>query len=318
MKIALLGNTKLGYSWYVLNIRDGCRNLRHELHEIDFKSNTPEHIVKRLDSIKPEMLFTHLTFHTIQQHPVDRTLQIYRDLRKKHGTKVIHVLADARHEPRYNKSIHGAIDVAFLSQTQNLNKFQKYWNVPTYYWQYSSLSYKEMAAPVKDLMFNDPVFTGTLSHPDRTAYINALQKIMKIKIFQTQSKEDLRHRTSELSASAKCILGLCTGYDIDGYTDVRPWQYLGTGACMIMRKFKGMDKIIPDNLYYSINSYDNPQETLRHWKTIQKMDTSRMRREAFDFIQRHHSATRRMEDTLNVINGKRDKVRIFLEDLDGF
>lgn len=314
MKICTLGNTNLGYSWYVLGIRDACKNLNHQLFEIDYRSNTVDKIVSKLHDIKPEVLFTHLTFHNV--HPIDTILQVYRDMRKAYGTKVIHVLADARHEPRYNKVIHGAIDMAFLSQTHNLKKFQKYWNVPTYYWQYYCLTYDKMAEPVKELMFNDPVYTGSISHADRIGYLNALQKIMKIKIINTEPGTDLRPRTPELSTSAKCILGFCTGYDINGFLDVRPYQYLGTGACMILRKFKGMDSIIPDTLYYPINSYDNPQETLEQWKIIQKTDTSKMREGAFNFMQKYHSATRRFGDTLDVILGKRDKLRIFLEDID--
>jgi hypothetical protein len=66
----------------------------------------------------------------------------------------------------------------------------------------------------------------------------------------------MRHRTQELSASAKCVMGLCTGYDVDHYIDVRPFQYLGSGACMITRKFKGMDDIIPPDLYYPFEGYN--------------------------------------------------------------
>ena len=47
------------------------------------------------------------------------------------------------------------------------------------------------------------------------------------------------------------ILGLCTGYDLDGYIDVRPFQYLGEGAVLIARKFLNMDNIIPPDLYSS-------------------------------------------------------------------
>jgi len=83
-----------------------------------------------------------------------------------------------------------------------------------------------------------------------------LDKKLKIEKFQTQSKNDIRHKTSEVSASAQCILGFCTGYDIDGFIDVRPFQYMGAGAVMITRKFKGMDDIIPDDLYYFINGYE--------------------------------------------------------------
>ena len=189
MKICTLGNTNLGYSWYVLGIRDACKYLGHSLSEIDYRSNPPGLIARKLEEIKPDVLFTHLTFHNI--YPVGDILQVYRDIRKKFGTKVIHVLADARHEPRYNRSLEGAIDHAFVSQTHNLKKFQSYWKVPTHYWQYYCLSYEKMAKPSPDLMAmfspDRPIYTGSISHPDRIAYLNGLQRIMNIKIIRSNN-----------------------------------------------------------------------------------------------------------------------------------
>ncbi len=113
----------------------------------------------------------------------------------------------------------------------------------------------------------------------------------------------MRGRTQELSVSAQCILGLCTGYDIDGYIDVRPFQYLGAGACMIIRKFSNMDDYIPDSLYYPITSYgDNGvAEAVDHYHRILREDTSEMQKAAFGYIQRFHSCKVRIKDVLNKI-----------------
>jgi len=138
---------------------------------------------------------------------------------------------------------------------------------------------------------------------------------MPIEIFITQSKHDLRNRTPELSVSAKCILGLCTGYDIKHYTDVRPWQYLGTGAFMIMRKFNGIDDIIPDDLYIPFEGYNNPQVVKDLFEQWEDKDTMFMRKSAFDFIQTYHSSKVRMENIINVIEGKQDTVRAMLDEL---
>jgi hypothetical protein len=61
-------------------------------------------------------------------------------------------------------------------------------------------------------------------------------------------------------------LGLCVGYEIPGYMDVRPFQYLGTGAFMIMRKFQDMDAYIPDDLYVGFQTYDEPQYVKKMWE----------------------------------------------------
>ena len=124
-----------------------------------------------------------------------------------------------------------------------------------------------------------------------------------MKIIRTQSGEDLRERSHELSASAKCILGLCVGYEIEGYMDVRPFQYLGSGACMIMRKYPNTEYIIPDDLYYTFHSYDQQgiDDVKYLWEEVKRVDTMPMRKGAFDYIQQNHSCKVRMRKVLDVI-----------------
>ena len=63
-----------------------------------------------------------------------------------------------------------------------------------------------------------------------------------------------------------------------------------------MRKFKNMDAMIPDNLYYPFTSYgaDGVDQTIEHWERIQKTDTTKMRERAFEFIQANHSCEARL------------------------
>jgi hypothetical protein len=134
---------------------------------------------------------------------------------------------------------------------------------------------------------------------------------MEIRTFQTQSGQDLRHRTPELSSSAKCILGLCTGYDINHYIDVRPFQYLGTGAFMIIRKFKGMDDIIPDNIYVSFDSYDDPYVVKLLFEEWSYLDTTSIRNDAFNYIQIFHSCKERLRNVFRVLEGRQDSTKSF-------
>ena len=113
-----------------------------------------------------------------------------------------------------------------------------------------------LATPIDRFAFKEPVFTGNPhAHTDRTNFIQLLNTILPMRTFITQSPGDLREFTPELSMSAYAILGLCTGYDIDHYIDVRPFQYMGAGAVMITRRFKGMDDIIPPDLYFPFHGY---------------------------------------------------------------
>lgn len=229
-------------------------------------------------------------------------LDVFRLVNKKVGTRFIHTCNDARSVDRYMGDVTGAYDMAFVGTHDMVRNCQPAWGVPVHYAPYSCMTHEKLATPAKDLMFSEAVFTGSPgAHPDRKSFIERLSKRIPIKVFHTQSKEDLRNRTPELSMSAKCILGLCTGYEIDGYLDVRPFQYLGTGACMIMRKYKS--SMIPSDLYFPIDSYndDAVHKAATHYNYILSADTTQMRREAFIFMQAFHSSKVRLADILRKI-----------------
>ncbi len=314
MKIAILGNTRLNYSWFVLTHRQGLNlNGFQRVIQIDYKSTSLAQIYERLINEKPKYVFTHLTFHQ-HIHPAPVIMDLYRRVTKEVGTKFVHTLADARHEPRWSEDISGAFHMAFINQTENLEKFQNYWKIPVVYAPYSALKQSELVNPVKELAFgNQLIFTGSPgAHPPRRDFLNRVQQIMPLKYLHTQSANDLRHRTPELAISAKAILSACIGHDIAHYNEVRPWQYLGAGACLIHRKFKGEDDLIPDNLYLE---YKSPADVKGQFEIACKEDTMPMRKRAFEFIQRHHSSKVRMYNILECLEERQDTTKSFLWEL---
>ena len=302
MKAVILGNTNLGYSWFYLTYKQGLQLNGVSVYDIDYKSNSLDIIKKKLLSLKPNLCFTHLTFHQ-QINPIDKVLQVYSDVSKQVGTKFIHTCNDSRTEDRYMGDVSHAYYMGMVGTFGMQQNCQRAWGIPVHYVPYSSLVYYQMAIPVKELAFKEAIFTGSPgAHPTRQDFIYRLGQKIPIKIFQTQSSNDLRHRTSELSTSAKCILGLSVGYEkTPGYIDVRPFQYLGAGACMIIRKFSNMDNFIPDSLYYPITSYgdDGVVEAVDHYHRILKEDTSEMQKAAFGYIQRFHSCKIRIKEVLD-------------------
>jgi len=273
----------------------------HDVIEIDYKTTPLEKIKKRLLFEKPAIVFTHLTFHNI--YPIESVLNLYREIHKATGANFIHVCKDARITDRYMAPLSSYFSAALVGNKELQKNGSAAWKIPVYYVPYFCMTYDKMAIPSKDLMFREAVFTGSIeAHKDRREFISKLSKEIPIKIFKTQSSNDLRSRTPELSVSAKCILGLCTGYDIS-FFDVRPFQYLGTGACMIMRKFKGMDDFIPDNLYYPIYSYDNDGVELaaEHYKKILNTDTRPMQEEAFKFMQANYNSKIKIAEILKLL-----------------
>lgn len=316
MKVCILGNTTLPgykhgpYSWFVLTHLDGLKHNDIETHTFNYKQHTIKEIKEYLLRLKADYVLTHLTFHNFK--PTESVLQMFREVNKKVGTKFIHTCNDARNVDRYRKDISGAIYMAFVGSYGMVKSGKKDWNIPVFYYPYASLTYDEMASPVEELKFMDAVFTGSpTAHPDRSRFIHLLNKVgLPIKIFQTQSGNDMRHRTPELSVSAASILGLCTGYDISGYIDVRPFQYMGTGACFIGRKYKEMEKLIPDKLYMPFYGYtqNDALEVLEYHRSALIDDTTKMRYNAFKHIQKYHSSKTRVKQMFDVLEEKEDKI----------
>ena len=257
--------------------------------------------------IKPDLIFTHLSFHT-HIHPVPYVLQLFKEIKSKIDVKIVHSCNDARTHDRFMGDLRGSFDMALLGTIPLNNNCATSFKIPCFYMPYSSLTYDKMADPVPELAFNVPVFTGSPNAhrtgwaDNRAEFIERLQKIMPLKIFKTQSGEDLRKRTPELSVSAKCILGLCVGYEIDGYIDVRPFQYLGTGAFMIMRKFMNMDRVIPDDLYVPFYDYNDPEAVRNLWNYWKDKDNSKRKIKAFNYIQQNHSSKIRLAHVLKLLN----------------
>ena len=302
-KAVIIGNTKLNYSWFVKTFRQGLKLNDVDVLEIDYKSTSLANIKHILLNDKPDFIFTHLSFHA-HIHPINTILQFFKDIKNKIDVKIVHTCQDARTHDRYMGDLRGSFDLALVGTYPMVFNCRKAFKIPVFYMPYSSLTYEKMADIDPKLAFQNPVFTGSPgAHrtgwaDDRAGFIESLQKIMKIEIFKTQSGGDLRNKTPELSVSAKCILGLCVGYEIDGFIDVRPFQYLGTGAFMIMRKFMNMDKQIPDTMYVPFHSYEDPYVVKQLWEEWKNKDTSDIRQRAFDFVQHQHSSEVRLKDII--------------------
>jgi len=313
-RVFIIGNWALQYSWFIRTFREGFERLGYDVYGMDLRQNQDrvDMIYDYMRELKPTYIFDHMSF---RKWPYQQQLfDVFHKMRKQ-GSKVVHVLGDAYLE-RYRKDLSDMFDCVLLGKTQNMKRLSSEWKVPIHYCLYSSLIYPVISRPIKELSYDELVFTGNPNiHQDRSKFLRRLREIMPLKIFQTQGPNDKRNLTRELSISAKAILGACTGYDVNGYVDVRPFQFLGAGACMIMRKFKDMDKIFPEDIYYPFDSYDDPYVVKELFERACKENTMPMRKRAFEFIQTYHNCKKRMSDVIEVIEGRKDKIPQLLEDL---
>tara|TARA_Y100000310_G_C20697249_1_gene826589 strand:+ start:5034 stop:6008 length:975 start_codon:yes stop_codon:yes gene_type:complete len=318
IRIATLGDWGRYFSYFLAGSQEGSILNGCLFRPIDIRQK--DTIWSNIVEFRPDILLSHCIFGTEFDPP-----QIHNFLEKakrRIGTRVFYHAGDARTMPRCPKPINRFIDGCLVNQTGNLKKFSELWQVPTYHWPYGCFAQKSIAKPNPHFV-HDLVFTGRLSsnhkgvHGPRTIFIEQIKSKIPIRIFPDEEYTDTKLLTAEIAASAKAILGVCAGYNILGYMDVRPFQYPGAGAFLLQRKYSNMELVFENNKHMVWFNHDNSNEFInlyKQWLTKPK-EIQRIREEGFKFCQKHHSMKRRMEDVINIVYNGLTKTKIFLNDL---
>ena len=318
IRIACFGDWGRYFSYFLGGVQEGAIRNGCWFRPVDIRQNW-KRIRKNIEEFKPDILFAHMLFST-EIHPIDKTLKELRKIRGRLGTKIYYHLGDARIEPRYPHDISGSVDACLVNQTGNLQYFSRLWRVPTYYWPYGCFYQKEIAAPVKKFM-HPMVFTGRLNdkgiHAHRTAFIDKLQQYVGVTTYPSNEYPDTKLLTAEIAASARAVLGVCAGYDIPGYMDVRPFQYAGAGAFLLQRYYLDMEKVFIADKHMVWFKHDDPAKLFdlyTEW-TKRPRRVQKVREEGFAFCQTHHSMYHRVKDVIDITYGSATDTRVFLEDL---
>jgi len=104
-------------------------------------------------------------------------------------------------------------------------------------------------------------------------------------------------------------------HDIKGYFSRRPFQFIGTGALSLQKRFNDCDSIFIDKKHHLIfDSVDEFCSLFDYYVKRNPEEGMKIRQEGFEFCQRNHNYRNRMSDLMEVLSGKRDCVRYRLED----
>jgi hypothetical protein len=123
--------------------------------------------------------------------------------------------------------------------------------------------------------------------------------------------------TASIAASSKVVLGVCAGYDRYGYMDVRPFQYPGAGGFLLQRKYAGMEKVFENKkhlVWFDTDDPDRFNEIYTTWMNSPDY-IDKIRKQGFEFCQKHHSMKRRVEDVIKIVYEGATKTNFLLEDL---
>lgn len=307
IRVAIWGNVKLGYSWFVLMATEGAYRNGCRVMGVDLKSSSMDFIASQMKSFRPDLIFTHILFH--KQVDTSGLLDLLRKLRGQ-GSRVCYHMGDARLQPRYPHALNDSVDLGLVNNFNPpvLTSFSEIWKVPCIWWPYACLYQKELASPVEELRFNGLVFTGNMGNGSlyqrRTNFVKELRIKLPVLVYETQSDNDVRHLTPELSASVKGVLGLPADNDVPGYLDVRPFQYLGAGALLYQRKVEGIEKVFRPDIHLRLfegYNLDKFKSVFQKFEAEGKNEDIRM--SAFDHVQKYHSAEKRVKDVIDYFYG---------------
>jgi hypothetical protein len=260
------------------------------------------YIKNQIDFYKPDYLLCHCIF---DRKPWNRDImfQILNKARKKWGTKVCYHMGDARKTPRYPHDISDIVDLGLVNHGE-FESFSKIWDIPTIHWPYGCLYQKKIAAKNNDLI-GEIVFTGGLDsgehHNERRVFVSELSKRYKIKTFPDKKYGNSMFMTDVVSASYNAVLGTQMGKDIHLYEDVRPFQYVGSGAVYFHEDHENMNKFFGDYVHYIPYKPNDVDDFMK--KYTQYCDNMSIRKNAFEFGQKYHSTKERFRMVLDFFDG---------------
>ena len=314
-RIIILGNVQNYYSHFLYGTLEGAIRCGCWAKTVQLVDRTLKDIRDEIDFIKPDFLIGHMFFGPLRMD----VLQLFAEIRKRYGTKVIYHMGDARDIPRYPKPIDQWVDLGLVNHG-DYQKFSNMWRIPCIHWPYFSFYQKDIADydPKYD---SNMAFTGDLDssthHGPRGQFIQQIKSLIKIKVYPTPQTGNTRFQTAELSSSAKSVLGMQMGVNIPLYQDVRIFQYCGAGALYFHDQCESTDIFFKPGIHYVPYIRNNPKhlsEQYQKYVIKNPLEGDKIRRQGFEFCQKYHSTKERFQSILNYFEGG-ECLPIYLKDI---
>lgn len=303
LRSLLIGDVDFYPSELVFGVAQGMTMLGHWHRSVNIR--LPIDVIKQVvRQVRPDIVWGHMLLwppgtdaKACAKKAFD-LLALCAGLRTLYDTKVVMHDGDARPNTRFPFEIAGAIDLALCNHSQPRSE----WGIPQERWPYFAFVQKEPAEPVDefkcDLAFAGRLGDGVYTH--RTEMVNALARILgdRFKLFAGGDQHTL-FRTPELATSAVSILGYARP-DAPGWTDVRVFQYPGAGGVLLHDDVNGFLQPMRHYVPYETGNLDSIIDAI----DIARLNGDYIRREAFRYIQAHHSSLSRVKEVLAWLNLK--------------
>jgi len=276
---------ELGYDYVLL---EGMRNM-------DYKT-----LHKAILSYKPDYVFLMLK----------ETLPVLFDISKelkRIGTKTIFWFTDP--DESWNMDLGGILDFMFLSNTGQIEKYKKAFNIENIYF---------MAQPCTPSIMHhcnlpeiyDIGFTGALSraslHDTRREVLKDLSKKYNVAV-----RNNVRNNVSEFYSQAKIIFG-ASNFKYELYTSNRIFVAMSCAAAYLTNKFQGIERLFENRKH--VLWFDDYREARPMVDYYLKHDSERRKigENAARLAHSKHTYRERLKNIFDIVEGRTDSFYGFL------
>jgi hypothetical protein len=318
LRIATIGDYQQWFSYFLMGTAQGTF-LNGHLHAAIPIRQQPIHIEEQLKYFKPHIVFCHMIFSEnlndlcgehIEREHIHQMLAVNR---KKLGFKVAYQEGDAKKKPRFPYNASEIIDLGLINSSL-YNNYQSILQVPCIHWPYFALNQDEFNTSERKFEYQ-AIFAGNASirkeghlHYGRARFLEDLGRRLTLKIFPDEKIGNTRFCSQEIAQSASAVIGINQGFNVSGYLDTRPFQYIGAGALFFMDPSPSMDLFFEPSVHYAPYKRHDQFDFMEKFEyyTEHHMDKNKeIRKAGFEYVQKWHSAKRRVQMVIDILlNGK--------------
>jgi hypothetical protein len=327
LRICTIGDFQKWHSYYLMGTTQGSILNGHLHYSIPIRQH-PDSIKEQLNIFKPDLIFTHMLFSENLRDMCGGELtrealhEIIVGIRRKWGSKVIMQEGDAKPEPRYSYPVNELIDLCLVN-SKLYNHYSDILKVPCIHWPYFALNQETLSTGDNRFRYN-VIFAGNVSprnknhlHYGRSEFISKLAERMQVKVFPDDKIGNTRFCTADIAVSCDAVLGIHHGFNTYGYLDTRSFQYSGAGALYFHSECDAINQFFRPNYHYvpyehmNVDSFINQYN---HYMIHNREGAAMIRKQAFEYTQKYHTAKHRIQMVLDILDGKEPQ-KIYLNEL---
>lgn len=303
-RIACIGDYTVRYSYFTAGIMEGSIRLGHLFRPIPLMQPIKE-IRCQVSYFLPHVIFIHQMFNSY--HHLEESESLYKDL-KTSGIKIALHEGDPKSEPRTKFNLDKYVDIGLIN-SKCTKQYENYWQIPCYHWPYFCL-YQDRIQEPEEQFKSQVAFSGNITkridpnhpHHGRAEFLEELGKKVELKIYPDEKMDikNSRFLTPVIAASSNAVIGIHQGYDVDGYLDTRPFQYIGAGALYFHDKCEAIERFFNDGTHYVGYERKNVDSFLEKYAYyIDNPEKAKNIRQAgFTLCQNNYNAEERVKQAL--------------------